>query len=233
MRKKVRGFFITGTGTDVGKTFAAGLLGRGISRVMPVSYMKPVQTGGARTDSGSYAAPDFEYVKKTGKLVLGPDALHVPYAFGPACSPHLAARLAGTRISLEKIEKCFNDITCLPGMQCGCILVEGAGGVLVPLGPTLSTVHLMIKLGLPVVLVSTAGLGTLNHTFLTLCALSAAGIPVAGLIVNNRHGCRKDFIYRDNIRVLRSHAKGGAFLELTNRSGLTAAVQEFCHELVS
>ncbi|HMD69068.1 MAG TPA: dethiobiotin synthase, partial [Chitinivibrionales bacterium] len=135
MKSMSRGFFVTGTGTDVGKTFVSRLLIEALACFVPVSYMKPVQTGCGPRKSATLRAPDFEYVKKSGRLVLGPDRHHVPYRFVHACSPHLAARRARSQVSILKIKRSLDMIQSLPGMRGGCVIVEGAGGVMVPLGP--------------------------------------------------------------------------------------------------
>jgi len=231
MKSRVQGFFVTGTGTNVGKTYASRLLAEGLSRRGPVSYMKPVHTGVARPKNALMFAPDFEYVKKSGVLVAGDHRLHVPYCFAPACSPHLAARLARTKILLPHIVACFDKIGSLPGMENGCIVVEGAGGVLVPLGPSESMIHLMRRLRIPAIVVTMPCLGTLNHTFLTMCALASADVAVAGLIVNNRHNCREDYVYRDNVKTIRAFAGGIPVVELGYGRG-RAALREFCDDIV-
>jgi dethiobiotin synthase len=232
MKGRAQGFFVTGTGTDVGKTYVSRLLVEGLSRTRPVSYMKPVQTGCERQMNSPLCAPDFEYVKKSGVLIMGDHRMHVPYRFAPACSPHLAARLARTRISLRRIISCFDKIRNLPGMDGGCVVVEGAGGALVPLGPSESMVHLMRRLGIPAIIVTTPGLGTLNHTFLTMCALASADVRVAGLIVNNRRHCLGDYIYRDNMKTLRGFANGIPVVEVKHGSGCTGSLRRFCDEIV-
>jgi dethiobiotin synthase len=231
MKNKTHGFFVTGTGTDVGKTYVSRLLVEGLSRRGPVSYIKPVQTGCKMKKNGSLSATDFEYVKRSGLLVTGDDELHVPYRFDPACSPHLASRIEGKKISLFQISVCFTRICMLPGMKNGCVLVEGSGGVLVPLDDSVSMVHLMMHLELPAILVTLAGLGTLNHTFLTLCALHSAGVPVAGVIMNNRENCPENFIYRDNVKTVRSFIGDMPFLEIKHGPGSGGKVRDFCDEL--
>jgi dethiobiotin synthetase len=227
-----RGFFVTGTDTGVGKTFVSRLLVEALSRRGPVSYMKPVQTGCKAYKGSGLLAPDFEYVKKWGMLVLGPEEIHVPYRFVPACSPHLAARFARRKISLPRIGICLDKIAKLPMMRGGCVVVEGAGGVLVPLGPSESMIHLMVRLGLPVVLVATPGLGTLNHTFLTMCALASAGLRCAGLVVNCAKPCLRDFIHRDNVRTLRAYASAVPVLEIRRGASCSGDVVEFCNEIL-
>lgn len=231
MRKKARGFFITGTGTDVGKTFVSRLLAQAFSKKMPVSYMKPVETGCKTGKNGKLFGRDFQNVKRSGVLVTGGEELHVPYRFEPACSPHLAARLGHKKVSLSHIRACFDKIRLLPGMKTGCILVEGAGGVLVPLGNSANMIHLILRLDLPVILVILPGLGTLNHTFLTLCALQSADVSVAGVIMNNRENCPEDFIYRDNIKTVRGVIGNVPFLEIKHGAGSGGTITDFCDEL--
>ena len=231
MKSKAHGFFVTGTGTDVGKTYVSRLLAKGFSRRGPVSYQKPVQAGCTTKKNGSISATDFEYVKRSGVLVTGDDELHVPYCFEPACSPHLASRIARKKISLFQVSSCFTRIWRLPQMKNGCVLVEGAGGVLVPLDDSVSMVHLMMHLELPVILVTLAGLGTLNHTFLTMCALHSAGVTVAGVVMNNRENCPEDFIFRDNVKTIRSFIGDVPFLEIKHGAGSGGKVRDFCDEL--
>ncbi|HUI90965.1 MAG TPA: dethiobiotin synthase [Chitinivibrionales bacterium] len=230
MEKTARGFFVTGTGTDVGKTFVCRLLARELLKKMPVSYMKPIQTG-CTTKKGSLIAPDFEYVKRSGALETGDDNLHVPYRFRPACSPHLAAGIDNEKISLSRVDKCLTKICMLPGMKNGCVLVEGAGGVLVPLGGSMSMIHLIKRLNLPVLLVALPELGTLNHTFLTLCVLHSADVLVAGVVMNNRENRSEDFIYRDNLKTVRKNIGKIPFLEIKYGEKSINKINSFCNEL--
>ena len=151
---------VTGTGTDIGKTvFAAALTG-----ALDGCYWKPVQAGlQDPTDSMSVAA-------LTG---LGPDRI-LPEAWRlvtPA-SPHHAARLDGVHI----------DAPALTPPPCEWpLVIEGAGGVLVPLNPTTVYADVFARWGLPVVVCAATSLGTINHTLLTLEALRARAIPVLGV----------------------------------------------------
>jgi dethiobiotin synthetase len=101
--------------------------------------------------------------------------------FEPPCSPHLAAWLAGRPIDLARIGAAAARLCALHGA----VVVEGAGGVLVPLGPTTTVLDLAATLGLPAVVVARAGLGTLNHVLLTLDALRRGGVRVAGVVLND------------------------------------------------
>jgi dethiobiotin synthetase len=230
---KVKGFFITGTGTGVGKTYVCRVLADGFSNHHAVSYMKPVQTGCVRRKNGNLLAPDFEYVKKSNALVTGEDALHVPYRFMHACSPHLATRIAHEEISLKRVNDNLQKINGLFGKGGGCVLVEGAGGVLVPIGKSLSMVHLIMHLKLPVILVTTPALGTLNHTFLTLCALQSSGAVIAGVVMNNASKSAEDYIYKDNMKTIRSFLGPVPFFELKHRTIDNKKRAEFCNELAT
>lgn len=155
------GIFVTGTDTGVGKTFTCAWL----LRHWQVDYWKPVQSGCEEdSDSDMVAA-------------LGRPAMVHPCAWllKAPLSPHEAARLEGVTIRLE-------DFT-LPASPRP-IVVEGAGGALVPLNDHAMMADLMVRLGLPVIVTARSGLGTINHTLLTLEALRRRGIVIAGVVMN-------------------------------------------------
>lgn len=195
-----RGVFITGTDTGVGKTFiAAGLLAAARRAGVDAVPMKPVQTGCVRKGR-NWVAPDLEACLAAAGYEALPEerARMAPYCFGPACSPHLAAGRAGVTLSLARLKGAFRSLA----RDHEGVIAEGAGGVLVPLGPRLSMLDVMKAFGLPVVLVARPGLGTLNHTLLSLAALRAAQVPVAGVVVNEAVPGRWGMIERDNIRTI-------------------------------
>jgi len=176
------GLFITGTGTGVGKTIVtAGLLRKLRRAGEDAVSMKPVQTGAERED-GIFVAPDLHVHWEAAELVPPPDEhpLMAPYLYEPACSPHLAARSAGHYPDIAHIKACA---VLLLGRH-SFLLVEGAGGVLVPLDEEHTMRELMAALGFPVLLVALAGLGTINHTLLSLEALRHAGLNVRGVVLN-------------------------------------------------
>lgn len=157
-----RRYFITGTDTGVGKTVLSALL----CAALDASYWKPIQTGTeVDSDSGTVRALAGLEAEK-----ILPEA----YQFAPPVSPHLAARRAGVRIDLTKI--------ILPASETP-LIVEGAGGVLVPVNDTESMVDVMRQLGLPVILAARSSLGTINHTTLSLAALRNASVEVAGVVM--------------------------------------------------
>ncbi len=157
-------FFITGTDTGVGKTVVSALL----CAALDAYYWKPIQTG---TREGT----DRRTVKCLGEL---PRAKLLPetYRFSPPVSPHLAARRAGVTIELNGIQ--VPEIGVKENL-----IVEGAGGALVPINETQLMTDLMRHLGLPVLLVARTALGTINHTLLSLAALRSAGLNVRGVIM--------------------------------------------------
>lgn len=155
-----RRYIITGTDTDVGKTvFAAGLAGHFGAR-----YWKPVQAG---TEGGS----DSERVRHLsgGQADVLPEA----YILRTPCSPHEAARIDGVTVDLEQLTLPSGDLP---------LVVEGAGGVLVPFTDSLLAVDLFAWWGLPVILVARTSLGTINHSLLSIEALRSRRIVVHGIV---------------------------------------------------
>ncbi|MCE2563870.1 dethiobiotin synthase [Komagataeibacter sp. FNDCF1] len=161
------GVFVTGTDTDVGKTVASAAL----VHAWKAAYWKPLQSG---TDD---APSDSTGVR--GLTGLDATRLYPPAAsFGASLSPEDAARHAHTRIDPAAITLPPHDGTRGP------LVVEGAGGVFVPIAENYLMIDLMARLALPVVLVARSTLGTINHTLLSLAALRARGLRVAGVILN-------------------------------------------------
>jgi dethiobiotin synthase len=156
--------FVTGTNTDIGKTLVSAILMCG-SRGR---YWKPVQTG---WEEGT----DTQWIREMTGL---PDSHFVPerYCLRLPLSPHAAAALEGVGISLEEFE--------LPGTFSGPLIVEGAGGVMVPLNDRHFMLDLIVRLGLPVLVVTSSRLGTINHTLLTLDKLRSRGVEIAGVVMN-------------------------------------------------
>ncbi|MBM4152589.1 MAG: dethiobiotin synthase, partial [Kiritimatiellaceae bacterium] len=170
------GFFITGTDTGIGKTaLTALLLAEFRRRGLNAAPIKPVQTGCIQDSA------DLIYAMAMAGLTISNEqrALMSPYCFEPACSPHLAAELAGTEIQIETILRAVQQLTTVYDP----LLVEGAGGILVPLNRRDLMIDLMKALKLPVLLAARTGLGTLNHTLLSLRALREAQLTVAGVVL--------------------------------------------------
>jgi dethiobiotin synthetase len=176
----LRGIFITGTDTDVGKTWvAAGLTAALRQRGVKAVYFKPVQSGCPRED-GRLIPTDADFARTLAGLsepleVLTPIALELPLA------PGVAAAQAGVDLDLGLIAAGLEDLA----RRYEFLVVEGAGGLYVPLiGTHFLVLDLIRWLHLPLAVVAKSGLGTINHTVLTVKAAQAAGIEVAGVILN-------------------------------------------------
>lgn len=186
------GLFITGTDTDVGKTIVtAGILRHLRREGIDAVSMKPVQTGAPGT-----VAPDLEVHLRAAALSPNEDEMKLmaPYCYEPACSPHLAARMAAQYPELTHIEKCAG--TLLDNHDA--LLVEGAGGVYAPLDESNTMLDMMKALAFPVLLVAHRGLGTINHSLLSIHALRDAGLEVLGIVFNETQQVAEDFIRKDN-----------------------------------
>lgn len=226
---KKNGFFITGTDTDIGKTYVSRLLADTFAESQSVSYMKAVQTGCSRQPDGVLRAPDFEAVMSGNAIRVCDYEQHVPYRYEPACSPHLGATLAHEVISLEHIHSCYTAIAD----QVTLTLIEGVGGILAPLGETTFVLDLIVHLHLPVILVTSPQLGTLNHTFLTLRVLHESGIPVTGIVLNNSKNYPDNFVYEENRRMIAEHTHPVPFIELPYRTTGITLPKDFCHAVLT
>lgn len=159
------GVFVTGTDTGVGKTIVSAAL----VRAWGASYWKPVQTGLADGDDDTATVV---------RLAALPPARVAPpaYALQAPLSPAAAAALEGATVDFERL-------ATLPDLP-EPVVVEGAGGVLVPLDGERLMVDLMARLGLPVLLVARSTLGTINHSLLSLAVLRARRLPIAGIVMS-------------------------------------------------
>jgi dethiobiotin synthetase len=157
-------FFVTGTDTSVGKTVVSATLCAALDAI----YWKPIQTG---TSEGS----DRQSVIALTKIPRDRTLPEI-YKFVPPVSPHLAAQKAGVKIDLRKFA-----LPRIPSVDN--LIVEGAGGVLVPLNDKALMIDLMARLNLPILLVARTALGTINHTLLSLAALRSAKLAVGGVII--------------------------------------------------
>jgi dethiobiotin synthetase len=172
-------FFVTGTDTGVGKTLVSAALMRALGRQrIAVAGMKPVASGCAAAPGG---------LRNDDALLLQAEASRPwpyqtvnPYAFEPAIAPELAAREAGIEVKLDTIETAFESLQGGSDV----VIVEGAGGFLVPLGAGLSFADLPSALGLEVILVVGLRLGCVNHALLTAEAVRRRGLALAGWVGN-------------------------------------------------
>ena len=182
----MRGTFVTGTGTDVGKTVVAAVLARAqAAQGRKVAVFKPAVSGlndyGPADGEGwdkVAEAPDHELLRLASGSTQSDDEI-APYRYGPAVSPHLAAEMAGEPIDPERLRGAAR--AAAEGADL--LVCEGVGGFLVPLTADYLVRDLARELALPMVIVASPGLGTINHTLLTLEAVRAAGLEVGAVVL--------------------------------------------------
>ncbi len=173
------GYFITGTDTDVGKTWISLALTEIFKQQNKnVGVMKPISAGCQQTEDG-LRNDDASQLQKISNVTLDYQTIN-PYAFEPAIAPHIAAAETGTRIDLETIYQSYLKIAA----QSDLVIVEGAGGWRVPLNDFQSISDLAKRLQLPVVLVVGMKLGCISHALLTVDAIRSTGLPLAGWVAN-------------------------------------------------
>lgn len=174
-----RGIFITGTDTGVGKTLvAAGLVRALRARGLDAGAMKPVASGGHRTSRG-LVSEDAEFLQRASGLsdpleLINPLCLELPLA------PSVAAELAGVKIDLRKVREAYEILQ----KRHRFLVVEGVGGLLVPIWGKYLVADLAQEMGLPLAIVSRPGLGTINHTLLTILAARSYNLEIRGFIIN-------------------------------------------------
>ena len=171
----VQGYFVTGTDTGVGKTtVSCALLQAFAAQGKKVIGMKPVVAG---SENGRWH--DVERLIAASNISAAREHVN-PYAFDPPISPHIAAQKAGVDIDLTVIQHAYQVLNS----QADIVIVEGAGGFLVPLNAQQTGADLARALNLPVILVVGMRLGCLNHALLTAQAIRVASLPLAGWIAN-------------------------------------------------
>lgn len=164
--------FVSATDTEIGKTFVTCALASALcDRGMHVGVFKPVASGGYE---------DARLLKQASKCPAAIAEIN-PVNFKPPIAPWTAARREGRRISIPKIQQTYRHMK----QSSEVLLVEGAGGLMVPLSAKFMMIDLIARLGAPVVLVTSTKLGTLNHTLMSVECLRRRKIPVAGLVLNS------------------------------------------------
>jgi dethiobiotin synthetase len=175
----IPGLFVTGTDTGVGKTLVGGAIADwGRRRGMRVAVCKPVATGCERRREG-LVSEDAEFLAHHADARFPLDTI-CPQRFAEGLAPAVAAERAGTSIEWNAIEAVIQMMS----RESDFMIVEGVGGVMVPMDSRATVLDMMGWLGLPAVVVARAGLGTINHTLLTVEALRREKIRVAGVVIN-------------------------------------------------
>ncbi len=193
------GLLVTATDTGVGKTqVACALVAAARALGRNVGGMKPFESGCGRDEGGRLVPADARLLRDAGG---GNDPIEMvcPYALEAPLAPALAAAQAGVDVDLDVVERAYGVLsTAHPGG----VVVEGAGGLLVPLDAGFTTfADLALRLSLPVVVVARPGLGTVNHTALTVEALATRGLECRGVIVNDATGATDPSV-EGNVRAI-------------------------------
>lgn len=190
-------FFVTGTDTGIGKTYVACQIIRDyVAQGYRVVGMKPVAAGCELVD-GQWVNEDVALLTEASN-VKAPLHLVNPYCFQPPIAPHIAAAQAGLEIQMEVIQDAFNQLTQLADI----VVVEGAGGLLVPLNAQHTIADLIQLLNIPVLFVVGMRLGCINHALLTLEVMQARGLIVSAWVANPID--KAMLCYQENLRTLQT-----------------------------
>lgn len=203
---KLKGLFITGTDTGIGKTLtSAGLARLLLNRGVSVGVFKPVASGRTVSEDG-------KLLQKAARLPNSAYRGIVPVHFKQPLAPWVAAWKEG-KVDLVKVEKAYQKAK----NSCDFLIVEGVGGIRVPIAQNFFVTDWMVKWELPVLVVARAGLGTINHTLLTVEALQKRKIKVLGVLVNGYTG--NDVAEQTNVKALKKLLKVSVYgpLKLNSR----------------
>ena len=194
-------YFVSGIDTDIGKTVATGVLAKQLlQQGKSVITQKPVQTGCQNI------ADDIAVHRKIMGIPMqeaDKQRLTMPEIFSYPASPHLAARLDGRVLDLDKIRTATQQLAA----QYEIVLVEGAGGLMVPLTENLLTIDYIRQQDYPVILVTSGRLGSINHTLLSFTALKQYGISLYSLIFNHIHDSKDETVAGDTLEYLKGRLK--------------------------
>ena len=193
-----KGIFITGTGTDIGKTYVTGLIVKKLAQAgCKPAYYKAAMSGNNRRPDGSLIPGDALFVKECAGIEQDLDSM-CHYVYENAYSPHLASRIEGHPVEMQVVRQGFYALV----PQYDYITVEGSGGILCPICFDEAKIQLedVIKdLHLSCIMIADAGLGTINNVVLTYEYMKAHNLPVKGVIFNNDHP--GNVMEDDNIRM--------------------------------
>ena len=174
-----KGIFITATDTEVGKTFVSGLLIRTfLQQGIETGYFKPIASG-CQLKNGVLLSEDLLYVESFTNTKMDHD-LYCPVRYLNPLAPLAAARLEKRHVNMESIWESFEKLK----RKYSCLVVEGIGGVMVPLKKDYLVLDMMVDIKFPALVVCRPALGTINHTLLTLQAIKSKGIPLLGFLTN-------------------------------------------------
>ena len=192
-----KGFFITGTDTGVGKTFvAAGLIRAMIYQGLSVCPMKPAETG-CRVSKGKLVPEDTVKLMKASGADEPIDLIN-PYRMRNPLAPSVAAEIEGIIIKKKSVLDAYKKLS----NKYDIIIAEGAGGIMVPLYKKYLYLDLVRDLGLPLIIIARPGLGTINHSLLTIEAARTKDIKVLGLVFNHSEKTKTDISQKTNPEII-------------------------------
>jgi dethiobiotin synthetase len=184
---KKNGLFITGTDTGVGKTLVGGAIAHALaSRGVKVGVFKPIATG-CRPERGRLISDDAKFLARCARTDF-PLTKISPVTYLTPAAPIAAAEAEHRPVDYSKIEDAYKELC----ERCDFVIVEGIGGIRVPLSNKVDVLELACQFALPIVVVARAGLGTINHTLLTLDCIKSAGLPLAGVVISAYHADTAD-----------------------------------------
>lgn len=171
--------FVTGTDTEIGKTFVSTALLRGFAHAgLRATALKPIAAGAYERD-GVWHNEDADQLDAAASVLL-PPAMRTPFLLKEPAAPHIAAALEGVTLDMARIVDCYQAAR----ERADAVVVEGVGGFRVPLTAREDTADLAVALGLPVMLVVGMRLGCISHALLTAEAIAARGLTLAGWVAN-------------------------------------------------
>lgn len=190
--------FVTGTGTDVGKTYVTGLIVKKLHEAgLNAGYFKAAVSGNDRDNSGNLIPGDAKFVKDMSGISQPLETM-CPYIYERAVSPHLASRIEGNPVRMDVVKSGFESVASVYDY----VTMEGSGGILCPISYDDEKIMLedVIKeLGLSTILIADAGLGTINSVVLTVEYMRSKDIPVKAIIFNNY--IEGDVMQEDNLKM--------------------------------
>ena len=199
---KNKGIFVTGTDTGIGKTVVSGVLVKHLkSKGYSVGVMKPVASG-ARRVKGKLVSDDAVYLKKISKSDDSLDLIN-PILLKEPLAPLVAARIEKRKIDLEKIYSSYKVLS----RKYDYVVVEGVGGLLVPITRKINVADIAKRMKLPIVIVSRPGIGTINHTLMTIDCARRYGLRIEGVIFNYIKKLKKDKAIETNPSILKEIGK--------------------------
>ncbi|MEW6607654.1 MAG: dethiobiotin synthase, partial [bacterium] len=186
----------------VGKTvIAAGLAGLFREKGLKVGVMKPIQTGAVKRE-GKLISQDLELMIKTSGIVEDINLLN-PYCLEPAVAPLVASQITGVKIDIEKILASYRELKS----RYDIVIVEGAGGILVPIKDNYLMIDLIKDLDLPILIVAKPSLGTINHTLLTIKQAQLQGIRIFGVVINMFKENEATIVEKTNPQIIQTLSK--------------------------